>query len=199
MDVETAYHYSTSCDHLVQCEGRSYGWCYESLSKENNQYEKNLYCAVKLVCQKLSKHHAEFTPTMGMHLISPHSLDPFWNLGSLRKWEKRMDSNPASETLYTTQYTAAFLQYVDNEYFAKRRGLPVVTSETVPRYNLFASAMASRSGASSYDPSNLSSNDDGYLLPEIVAETTPGRSTCTARLYTAARLYFISMPDLQQN
>ena len=49
--------------------------------------------------------------------------------------------------------------------------------------------MASRSGISSYDPYNLCSDDVEYLMPNNVAETTPGRSDCVARLLTVVRLY----------
>jgi len=59
--------------------------------------------------------------------------------------------------------------------------------------------MASRSGQSSYDPYDLSSDDEEYLMPTNVAETTPGRSDRAARLLTAARLYLNSPPELPQN
>ena len=59
--------------------------------------------------------------------------------------------------------------------------------------------MASTSGRSSYDPHDLSSDDDEYLIPNNVAEMTPGRSNRTAPILTAARLYLSSPPELPQN
>jgi len=59
--------------------------------------------------------------------------------------------------------------------------------------------MASRSGQSSYDPYDLFSDDDEYLMPNNVAETTPGQSDRAALLLTAARLYLNSPPELPQN
>jgi len=59
--------------------------------------------------------------------------------------------------------------------------------------------MASRSGQSSYDPYDLSSDDDEYLMATNVAEKTPGRSDRAARLLPAARLYLNSPPELPQN
>jgi hypothetical protein len=58
--------------------------------------------------------------------------------------------------------------------------------------------MASRSGQSSHDLYDLSTDDDEYLMPTNVAETTPGRRDCAARLLTAATLYLNSPPELLQ-
>jgi len=49
--------------------------------------------------------------------------------------------------------------------------------------------MASRSGRTSYDPYDLSSNDEQYLMPNNVAEMTPGQSDHAAPALTAPRLY----------
>jgi len=73
-------------------------------------WKEDLYFAVKLGWQKLSKYHAEVTPMMSMLLISEHIFDPFRKLKSCRKWDKGMDINPEDETLYTTQYQEAFLK-----------------------------------------------------------------------------------------
>jgi len=59
--------------------------------------------------------------------------------------------------------------------------------------------MISRSGQSSYNPYDLSSDAEEYLMPNNVAKMTPGRSDCTAHLLTATRLYFNSPPELPQN
>jgi len=136
---------------------------------------------------------------MGMLLISAQILDPFWKLRSCRKWDKGMDINPEDETSYTTQYQEAFLKYVENEYCAKLRRAPVHKLEKVRSSNLVPSATASGSYQSSFDPYDLSSDDEEYLTPNNVPETTPGRSDGTARLLTAARLYLNSPPEAPKN
>jgi len=73
-----------------------------------------------------------------------------------------MDINPEDETSYITQYQQAFLKYVENEYYAKHRRAPVNKLETVPSSNLVPSATASRSYQSSFDPYDLSSDDEEY-------------------------------------
>jgi len=59
--------------------------------------------------------------------------------------------------------------------------------------------MASRSGESSYDPYDLSNDDEEYIMPNYVAEMTPGRSDCAALVSTTSRLDLNSPPDLPQN
>jgi len=115
------------------------------LAKKKTQWKEDLFFAVKLARQKLSKYYAEVTPTTRMLLISAHILDPFRKLCSFRQWEKGMDINPEDETSYTTQYQEAFLKYVENEYCANHRRTPVNKLETVPSRNLVPSAMASGS------------------------------------------------------
>jgi len=170
-----------------------------ALAKKKTQWKENLFFAVKLARQKLSKYYAEVTPTTGMLLISAHILDPFRKLRSFRKWDKGMDINPEDETSYTTQYQEAFLKYVENEYCAKHRRVPVNKLETVRSSNLLPSATASGSYQSSFDPYDLSSDDEEYLTPNNVAETTPGRSAHAAHLLTAARLYLKSPPEAPRN
>jgi len=154
---------------------------------------------VKCARQKLSKYCTEVTPTTGMLHISGHILDRFGKLRSFRKWDTGMDINSEDETSYTTQYHEAFLEYVENEYCAKHRRLRVTKLENTPNNNFSSFAIASRSGHSSYDPYDLSSDDDEYLMPTNVAETTPGRSVHAARFLTAARLYLNSSPELPPN
>jgi hypothetical protein len=59
--------------------------------------------------------------------------------------------------------------------------------------------MSSRSGQSSYDPYDLSSDDDEYLMPNTLAKTTPRQSDSAARIVAAARPYLNSPPELPQN
>ena len=47
-----------------------------ALDKQKTQWKEDLFFAVKLAPQKLSKYYAEVTPTMGKVLISTQILDP---------------------------------------------------------------------------------------------------------------------------
>jgi hypothetical protein len=136
---------------------------------------------VKCARQKLSKYYTDVTPTTDMLVIAAHMLDPLRKLRLFRKWDNGIDINPEDETSYTTQYQEAFLKYVENEYCTKHRQLPVTKLENTPNNNFSSSAMASRSGQSSYAPYDLPSDDDEYLMPNNVAETTLGRSDRAAR------------------
>ena len=75
-----------------------------ALAKKKTVWKEDLFFAVKLVWQKLSKYYAEVTPMMGMLLIPAHIPDPFSKLRSFRKWYRGMDIDPEDETFYTTQY-----------------------------------------------------------------------------------------------
>jgi len=171
----------------------------QALAKKKTRWKEDLFFAEKLARQKLSKYYAEVTSTTGMLLISAHILDPFRKLRSFRKWDKGMDINPEHETSYPTQYQEAFLKYVENEYCAKHRRVPVNKLETVPSSDLVPSAMASWSYQSSFDPCDLSSDDEEYLTANNVAETTVERSDRAARLLTTARLYLNSPPQAPTN
>jgi len=59
--------------------------------------------------------------------------------------------------------------------------------------------MASAFGQLSFDPYDLSSDDDKYLTPTNMAETTPGPSDCAVCLLIAARLYLNSPPEALKN
>jgi len=170
-----------------------------ALAKMKTQWKEDLFFAVKLARQTLSKYYAEVTPTTSMLLIPANILDPFRKLRSFRKWDKGMDINPEQETSYTTQYQEAFLKYVENDYCAKHRRVPVNTLETVTSSNLVPSATASGSYESSFDAYDSSSDDEEYLPLNKVAKTTPGQSDCAARLLTAARLCLNSPPEAPKN
>jgi len=170
-----------------------------ALAKKKTQWKEDLLSAVMLAWQKLSKYYTEVTPTTGMLLISAHILDPYWKLRPFRKWDKGMDIDPEDETSYNTQYQEAFLKYVENEYCAKHQRVPVNKLETVPSNNLLLPATATGSYQSSFNPCDLSSDDEEYLTPNNVAETTPGRSDRAARSLTTARLYFNSLPEAPKN
>jgi len=51
-----------------------------ALAKKKTPWKEDLFFAVKLAQQKLSKYYAEVTPSMGMLHISAHILDPFQKL-----------------------------------------------------------------------------------------------------------------------
>jgi hypothetical protein len=84
-----------------------------ALAKIKTQWKEDLFLAVKLTRQKLSKYYASVTPTMGLLLISSHTLDPIGKLRSFRKLDKGTDINPGDEPSYTTQYQQAILKYVE--------------------------------------------------------------------------------------
>ena len=134
-----------------------------------------------------------------MLLISAHILDSFRKVWLFRKWDKGLDINPEDETSYTAQYQEACLKYVENEYCGEHRRVPVDQHECLPRRNHISSGKVSGSCQSSFDPYDLSSNDEEYLTPNNVAENTPGGSNCPARLLPAARLYLNLPPEAPEN
>ena len=158
--------------------------------------KEDLYFAVKYAWQKLSKYYPEVAPKTGIVLISEHMLDPFRKLRSVRTWDQGMDINPEDETSYPTQYQEVFLKYVENEYSAKHRPLALTKPKSILNNNLVSSAMASRCGQSSYDPYDLSSDDEEYVMPNNLAETSLRQSNHAACLLTAARLYLTSPSEL---
>jgi len=109
-----------------------------------------------------------------MLLIYAHILDPFRKLQSFRNWDKGMDIDPEDDISYTTQYQEAFLKYVENEHCGKHRRVPVNKLESLPSSKLIPSATTSGCCQSSFDPYDLSSDDEEYFTRNIVAETTPG-------------------------
>jgi len=170
-----------------------------ALAKKKTPRTEDLFFAVKLARQKLSKYYAEVTPTTGMLLISAHILDTFRKLWSFRKWDKGLDINPDDETSYTTQYQEAFLKYVENEYCAKHQRVPVNKVESLRSSNLVPSTTASGSCQSSIDPYDLSSNDEEYLMPNNVAKTTPRQSDHAVYFLTATTLYLNSLSQVPKN
>jgi len=170
-----------------------------ALTKKMTQWKEDLFFAVKYVQQKLAKNYTEVTPTTRMLLISAYIIDPFRMLRSFRKCGKTIDINTEDKTSYTIQYQEAFLKYVENKYCPKHRLLLVTMSDNTLNNNLSSFEMASRSAQSSYNPYNLCTDDDEYLMPTNVAETTPNQSDCAARSLTATMLYLNSPPELTHN
>ena len=168
-------------------------------AKKKTQWKEDFFFAMRLVWQKLSKYYAEVTATTGMHLISAHILNPFRKLPSFKKLHKGMHINPEDEISYTIQYQDAFLKNVENEYCAKQQCVPVNKPKNVRSTNLVPSPTASGSGQSSFDPYDLSSNNEEYLKSNNVAKTTPRQSNCAALLLTTARLYLNSPFEAPKN
>jgi hypothetical protein len=78
--------------------------------------------------------------------------------------------------------------YVDNEYWAKHRRVVFNTAEHVLSRNLIPSAMSSASRQLRFDPFDLSSVDEKYILHTFLAQTTPRGSYRAACMLTVARL-----------
>jgi len=170
-----------------------------ALARKKSQWHEDLFFAVRLAQQMLSKYYADVTPWTGLLLILAHILKPFWKLWSFRKWDKGMDFNPEDETSYTTQYQEALLKYFENEYCAKLQGMSVNEPERLSSSNLVPSATTSGSGQSSFDPNDMFSDDEEYSMPNNVAETTPGRIDRAACWLNTSRLYSNSPPGAPEN
>jgi hypothetical protein len=81
--------------------------------------------------------------------------------------------NPEDGTSYTAQCQVAFQEYVENKYYAKHERVPINKAESIQCSNLVPSSNSSASGQSCFDPCDLSSNDQEYLIPNYITETTP--------------------------
>jgi hypothetical protein len=81
-----------------------------ALSQKQPEWKEDLFFAVKVVQEKLSKYIAAVNPTMGMVCISANLLDPFRKLRSFRNWDKGMGIIPKEKTSYTTQFKEACLK-----------------------------------------------------------------------------------------
>jgi len=160
-----------------------------ALAKKKTECKEDRFFAMKFARQKLFKHCGEVTPMTAMLIISAHIFDACWKLWSFRKWQMGIDINPEDQTSYTTQSQEAFLRYVEYEYSAKHRRMSVIIPDNIPGSKPFPSPKACGFGLSSYDPDGFSSNDEEYLTPEGMVETTPGRSDCAARSLTAVSLH----------
>jgi len=170
-----------------------------ALAKKKTSCKEELFFTVKLARQKLSRYNTEVTPTTVMLFISANILDPFWILRLLTKWDNGLHINPQDKTFYTTQYQEAFLKYVENEYCAKHGRVPVNKNESFPSRDFILSATSSGSCQWTFDWYDLANDDKEYLTPNNVAEMTPGRSYCAARLLAAAWLYSHSPPEAPKN
>jgi hypothetical protein len=77
--------------------------------------------------------------------------------------------------------------------------MTVNTHQGLPSSNHISSATPSQSCQSSFDPYDLSSDDEEYLTPTNVAETAPGQRDRASRILPAARLYLNSPPEAPKN
>jgi len=197
--VKKTYGYSALHHHGLQWHVRPYGWRFPSFSWEVGSMKAWLILRSEVCATEAFKYYAEVTPKTGMLLIWADILDCFWKLWSLRKWDKGMENDPEDNTSYTTQYQEAFLKYIENKYFAKHSRISIIKPANLPGSNLFPSANASAFGQSSFDPYDLSSNDEEYMTPKCMAETTHGGSDRAPRSLTAIRLYLNSPPEAPKN
>jgi len=101
--------------------------------------------------------------------------------------------------LYTTKYHEAFLKYVENRFCTKHRGVLVNTHESLPRSYRIPSRKVLGSCQSSFDPCDVSRDDEEYLSPNNAAVTKPGKRYRAARVLTAVRLYLNSLPEAPKN
>ena len=131
-----------------------------ALPKHKIPSKENLFLAVKLARQKLSKSYAEVTPSTDMLLISAHILDPFWKMRSLRKWDKGMYIDPAHEISYTTRYQDAVVKYVEDKYCRKHQHVLVNKHESLPMTNFIPSGTVLGSCQSSFYQYDLCSDDE---------------------------------------
>jgi len=166
-----------------------------ALVEKMTQWKEDLFCAVMLARQKISKYYAGVTPLTAELVISAHLLDPFPMWKSYRKWPQGMDINPEDETSYTTKYQQGYLKSVENEYYSKHRRMPVDKLKSLPSSNLIPSTNPSRSCQSSFDPYAVTGNNEEYMTPNNLAKTTPGHSDRAARWLAAARLYLDLPPE----
>lgn len=134
-----------------------------------------------------------------MHLMSAHMRHCFEKLQLDRKLNKGMDIYPVEETCNIIKYQQAFLKYVENKYGAKHEPLPVIKPKYILLDNFFFCTKVAKSGVSSHNLYDLSSNDEGCLVTENVANTTPGQTNHAAPLLTAARLCLNSWSELPLN
>jgi len=110
-----------------------------------------------------------------------------------------LDINPEDESSSTAQYHDAFPKDGENEYCDNHRRVPVNKPENLRSSSLVPSTTRSGSGQSSFDPSDLSSDDEEYLTPNNLTEMTPEGSDHATFLLTAARLNVISPPETPKN
>ena len=59
-----------------------------AVAKKKTQWKEDLFFAVELARQKLSKYDAEVTPSTGMRVIAAHIRNPVRMLRLFRKWDK---------------------------------------------------------------------------------------------------------------
>jgi hypothetical protein len=91
------------------------------------------------------------------------------------------------------------LKNVENDYYAKHQHVTVNKHKSVPSSNLVLSAPASGSGQSLFDLYDVSSNDEEYIMPINVAETTPGQSNSITLFITPTRLHLNSQREAPKN
>jgi hypothetical protein len=92
-----------------------------------------------------------------------------------------MVTNHVDDTSYTTPHQEPFPKYVEIEYDMKHVWVLTNKHQSFPGSNYDSSAMASPSCQSPFDPYDLSSDDEEYLIPNNGTEMSPGQSNHAAR------------------
>jgi len=85
--------YNNMFDHMDLVTG--------ALPRTKTQWMEDLYFAVKIARQKLSKYYAEDTPTTSLLPIMSHILDSFRQLQLFREWDQVIDTNSEDKISYT--------------------------------------------------------------------------------------------------
>ena len=162
----------------------------QALANKKPECKEDMFCAVKLARPELPMYYDDLNPMTAVLVISAHIINVCRQSQSFRKRDMAIDGHPEDQTSYNAQWKEAFLKYVVHEQCAKHRRVPVNDLEYVPHRNIVPSGMASGSGQSLFESYDLSRDDEEYLTPDNVAETTTGQSDGAACLLTATRLYF---------
>jgi len=110
-----------------------------------------------------------------------------------------MDNTAADETSHTTQYQVALLKYVEKEYCSNQWQMSVIKPKNVQGSNHLFSAKPSGFGQSSCLPYNLCSDDEEYLMPKSITETTPGWHDHSSPILVAAWPDLNSLPEAPKN
>jgi hypothetical protein len=113
--------------------------------------------------------------------------------------DKVIDINLENKRSYTTRYEQEFLKYVENDYCAKHRRVPVNKPESVPSSNLFPSAMATGSSQSCFYLYDFSGDSEEYTTPDNVTEMTSRCSDPAVSILATARHYLYSWPEVLMN
>jgi hypothetical protein len=78
-----------------------------SSADDKMQSKEDIFFAMQCARDILYKFFTPVTPSMGLHLISTHMLNPFHNSGLFRKWDKGMNILAVESTSYSMEFQEA--------------------------------------------------------------------------------------------